>query len=245
MPLLGRRLLNSQEEDFDRCKDYYLNIKIDQSLFVSQHESILKHVHAISYTMSFLTQKLSDSSEWSLPYLNQLKTDTIQLIPSVAFGNRRNLHLYTRASIEDFLRYIYYFDHKIEHLLLQSEPTKYQNFDFLIKWVKNYPSLKPYKNSINVACSVLSSRYAELSRTIHGTTLEDLELLDNLKAIYHTLPNPSEEKQIIKSTFGSIFYILSIFHKNKYNTFSFDERMIICQHLSSREKQILSGTEST
>lgn len=193
--------------------------------------------------MGLWTQKLSTSPEWALIYLYQLRSDTIRLIPSLVMGCQRSLHLFERACIEDFLRYVYFYDHKIEHILVQDYPKKYQNFTFLLDWLKGYPSLAGYEETVSTNCGNLTARYSEVSRTIHATTLGDQNLSDNLKALQKPLEHPIRELRLMKSIFKSIFYLLSLFHLDLFNSFSLDERALICQHLKENEKQALSGLE--
>jgi hypothetical protein len=193
--------------------------------------------------MGVWTQKLSPIPEWAKPYLQQLRADSVQLIPSVALGNRRTLHLYERACIEDFLRYFYYFDHKIEYLLLQGRPTRFEAVDFLIDWVKNYPALDAYKDQVSDSCGKLTSGYKELSRTVHGTTVSDIQLSDNLKEMHEPLQQPIKERDLMNLIFRNIFFLLSLFHIEKYRMFNLDEKRLVCQHLSQEQKRALSGLE--
>lgn len=237
---MGRRLVILQNADFEKSVAYYKSLKLEDAVFSGDNKLLLKYSHAVAFSMVMWAQKLSDAPEWALPYLLQLKTDAIHLIPSTILGNKRTLHLYERAGIEDFLRYVYFFDHRIEHLLLQNQARRFKNFDFLIEWLKNYPLLGSYEENISESCGELSSRYSELSRTVHGTTLADAELTDSLKNLQKPIEHPSVETNMMKSIFRNIFFLLSLFHLEKYNRLSLDEKMIICQHLSAKEKQILS-----
>lgn len=191
--------------------------------------------------MTMFTHKISGVPEWAVPYLDQLRSDTIQVFPSVISGSKRTIHLYERANIEDFLRYIYFFDHKIEHILLQTYPKKYQSVDLMIDWLKEYPALKPYEETVSENCSELTSRYAELSRTVHGTIVTDQQIVDSLKDLGKVKVEPSKELNILKAVFGAIFFLLSIFHIKDYRQLQLDERTLICQHLYEKQIRVLSG----
>ena len=222
--------------------EYYKELDINEVTF-TKTKALIKRAHQIAFAMGLWVQKLSTAPEWALPYLKQLRSDTIQLIPSIILGNRRGLHLYERACIEDFLRYFYFFDHKIECILLQNNPTKYQNLDFLIKWIRNYPTFSDYKESVFTHCSNLTFRYKELSRTIHGSPIDEFELSDSLTTLHKPIENSRKEGARMKSIFESIFFLLSLFHLSEYNSFLLDELVNICQNLGKRDKRILSGTE--
>lgn len=244
LPALGKRLVKLQREDFEKCIEYYRGLKVHEDVFTGHSKSLVRCTHKIAFTMDLWVQKLSGIPAWALPYLHQLKSDAIQLIPSVILGDRRTLHLYERASIEDFLRYIYFFDHQVEHILLQTHPKRFQSFDFLIDWVKAYPNLAPYEELVSESCNNLTSKYSELSRTIHGTTIVDLQLSNSLKALNKPIERPVREMNTVKSIFRSVFFLLSLFHLQEFRQFSLDERGVICQHLVDKEKQALSGIDT-
>lgn len=244
LPVLGRRLIELQKKDLNKCIEHYRELEIDEDSIAGHNKDLLRRAHKIAFTIGLFVQKLSAVPPWASPYLNCLKSDTIQIISSIVLGNRRSLHLYERASIEDFLRYIYYFDHQIEHILLQNHPTKFQSIDSLIGWIKSYPSLVPYKKLAAQSCNNLTSRYGELSRTVHGTTIADIEPSDNLKASHKPLESPLTEMRILKSIFRSIIFLLSLFHLEEFRALSLDEKVLVCQHLVKKEKQVLSGVEA-
>ena len=240
-PSLGKRLLAIQQEDFQKTVEYLRGLRTSEELFSGHTKSLLRCSHKVAFTMHLWDQRLTDVPQWVLPYLRQLSSDTIQLVASVTLGSRRTLHLYERASIENFLRYIYFFDHPIEHILLQTQPKRFQSFDSLIEWIKNYPKLGPYRENVSYSCDELTSKYSELSRTVHGTTISDQELLTSLKSLHKPIDNPINEMNLIKSIFRNIFLLLSLFHWETFHNLSLDEQTVICQHFGDRERKILSG----
>lgn len=238
---MGARLTKLQEKDFAKCVGYFKSFKIDQNGLLEERKLLIKTAHSVAFTMNVFTNKLSDIPEWVVPYLSQLKSDTIQILPSTVLSAKRTLHLYERASIEDFLRYIYFFDHKIEHILLQTYPKKFLSIDLMIDWLKEYPTLSSYRKSVSENCGKLSSRYAQLSRTVHGTTLADQQIVSSLKDSSSQGIESEKEEKILKSVFRAIFFLLSAFHIKDYRSLQLDERTLICQHFSEKEIEVLSG----
>lgn len=188
-----------------------------------------------------LTRKLSNVPEWSTPYLSQLRSDSNQVFFAIVEDVKRTIHLYERASIEDFLRYVYYFDHRVEHILLQTYPKKFQKIDFMIDWLEEYPSLKSFREAISENCSELTSRYAELSRTVHGTRITDHQIIESLKDLSNPEIDATKELTIIKAVFSSILFLLSAFHINDYRQLQLDEKTLVCQHLNEKQIEALSG----
>jgi hypothetical protein len=188
-----------------------------------------------------LTRNLTNVPEWSAPYLSQLRSDSNLIFVSVVEGVKRTIHLFERASIEDFLRYIYYFDHRVEHLLLQTYPKKFQTIDFMIDWLEEYPTLKSFKEAVSENCSELTSKYAELSRTVHGTRIADHQIVESLKDLSNSEIDDVKELATLRSVYGSILFLLSAFHINDYRQLQLDEKTMLCEHLNVKQIEALSG----
>jgi hypothetical protein len=159
----------------------------------------------------------------------------------VVEGIKRTIHLFERASIEDFLRYTYYFDHRVEHILLQTYPKKFQNIDFMIDWLEDYPTLKLFSEAISKNCGELTSNYAELSRTVHGTRLADHQIVESLKDLNNSQIDATKELGTMKSVYGSILFLLSAFHINDYRQLRLDEKTLVCEQLNDKQIEALSG----
>lgn len=230
-----------QERDFAKCVDYFKALQIDQNVFLGEKKALVKTAHSVAFAMNVFANKLSDIPKWAVPYLNLLKSDTIHAFSSAVMGEKRTLHLYERAGIEDFLRYIYFFDHKIEHTLLQTYPKKFQNVASMIDWLEEYPSLIAHQKAVSENCGILASCYAELSRTVHGTTLADQQIIESLKDHAGKNIDHQKEEKALRSLFGAIFFLLSAFHIETYRQLQLDERTLICQHLSEKQIEELSG----
>ena len=241
MPELGGRLTNLQDQDLVKCVEYFVAFKTDPTVFQNEYKSLVKTAHSIAFTMNFFTEKISDVPEWANPYLSQLRSDSIQILPSVILKTKRTIHLYERACIEDFLRYTYFFDHKIEQKLLQTYPKKYQSIESMLDWLKEYPELKHYQKSVSANCKELSSRYSELSRTVHGTRVTDHQIVESLQDIGHQKIEPKKEEKIMKAVFRALFFLLAIFQLKNYHQLTLDQRTLFCQHLSEKQIRILSG----
>ncbi len=238
---LGGKLLAIQKQDFDKCINFFKTFSTNKDSITGAQEPLIKTAHKIAFTMSLWTQKVSEVPQWDKPYLLQLKADTVELLPSIVFGNKRTLHLYERACIEDFLRYFYYHDHQIEQLLLRANPTKYQSIDFLLNWVKEYPLLQKHTEAVTKGCNNLSSAYSELSRTVHGNSGGiEINLRDSLSEIFKPIENPEKECELLAFIFQNIFFVFALFHLNDYARLTIDEMRVVGQHFSRQQKIDLS-----
>lgn len=239
---LGGKLLTLQKDDFDKCINFFKTFRTEEHSLAGDHEQLLKAAHRIAFTMSLWTQKVSGVPEWDKQYLLHLKADAAELLPSIVFGNKRTLHLYERACIEDFLRYFYYYDHQIEQLIVKANPTKYETIDFLLSWIKEYPLLQKYRDTLVIACNNLSSAYSQLSRTVHGNLgTAEINLRDSLVEIFKPIENPEKERELLSFTFQNILFIFALFHLNDYAKLTIDEVRLVCQHFSREQKRDLSS----
>ena len=241
LSILGARLTELQEDDFVKCVDFYRNLEVEEAIFLGENKALMKTAHNIAFTLIVLFKKISAAPVWAIPYLRQLKSDTVQLLPSIVFGGKRALHLFERASIEDLFRYIYFFDHKIEHILLQKYPKKFQSFNSLVDWAKDHPSLSLNSETTTQCFDEIASQYAELSRTIHGTTVADQQLLESLQATGKPIAEVEQENRRMKSLYKNIFFLLLLFHLEEYRKLQLDERTLICRCLSKSQIGVLSG----
>ena len=238
---LGTRLIRLQDDDFTKCVDFYQNLALDKTLFLGENKSLMKTAHNIAFTLIVLLNKISAVPEYAIPYLRQLKSDTIQLLPSIVLGGKRTLHLFERASIEDLFRYIYFFDHKIEHMLLQKYPKRFQSFSSLVDWAKDHPSLSLDSQTTTQCFDEITSQYAELSRTVHGTTVADQQLLESLRDLGRPIAEVAQENRRMKSLYKNIFFLLLLFHVAEFRKLQLDERTLICRCLNRPQIEVLSG----
>lgn len=239
---LGGSLLSVQSADSGSCLDFFKKFKIGQNALSGHQLALFRKAHQVAFTVGFWNQKFTDIPDWAKLYVRQLEADSVELIPSIVFGNKRTLHLFERACIEDFLRYFYYFDHKIEHITLQEYPTKFQTIDFLTSWIKDYPLFAArHQQFVKKSCDCLISCYKELSRTVHGTIVTNVSRSDNLSASFQPLEHPVKEKDTMTLVFREIFFLLSLFHYSSYGKCELEEKQLVCQHLSEEQKRVLSG----
>ncbi len=111
----------------------------------------------------------------------------------------------------------------------------------MIGWIEEYPSLLSIQQPVSENCSKLRSRYSDLSRTVHGTTVADQQIIKNIIDSANCKLDSGKEGDIMKGVFGPAFFLLAAFHINDYRQLSLDEKTLLCQHLEEKQIKVLSG----
>lgn len=241
MSNLGRRLIAVKDEDFKNLEKYFKSFKIKDVFFEPENMNLLKQAHNVTFALHLFISKLTNIPEMSKPYLEQLKNSSIQILSNIQLGNKTALKLQERLLIENTFRYIYYRHHEIEHILLQLKPSKYINISELFRYVKNHPFFIEITDEINNTVDTLNNKYSELSREIHTSTLQEMEIVNNVASLYDPIPNSQKEADNLKIIFQNILFVVGYFHRDKYATLSHDERPILTSFLKDEHIRILSG----
>ena len=241
VPSLSELLIKEQEKDHKKCLDYYKKLKLNEGNFSADNTALFRRVHGFAFSLGLWLSKVEEDKNPANIYLYEIRSDAIQLLPAIVLGNRRSLRLYERAHIEDILRYIFYHDHPIEHQLLQLEPKSYANLDVLFSWVKRHPLFRSDLGSLEPCLDFLHSTYAELSRSVHTTTNNELELSSAVTLLHSPIEAATLELVKLQTIFESVTFLLSRFQKEIYLRFDLNERALVSQFLSKSQKKVLAG----
>lgn len=245
MPELSKALIKEQNEDFQKCLEDDVTFRIKDDGIPAGNKNALKLIHGFAFSLGLWLSKLDESSDTGYPYLLELRSDSILLIQLVVFGNRRSFRLHERSLIENFLRYIYYHHHPIEHQLLQIDPKSDETIDNLMGWTKRHPRFQTERLATDSCCAILSSLYAEFSKSVHGATIKEMELVDAIESLHNNSLIPEQEKSKLRSLFESVTLLLGLFHKETLNQFDLNERALISQFLKNDQKRILFGISTS
>lgn len=240
MSRLGERLNDIIREDFEKTIEYYKEYKINENIFDDNNIHILKIAHKFAVALRMFILKINDAPEHALNYVSQISSDSIQMYFNMIFGNMRAVKLHQRSLIENLLRYIYYFDHYIEHLILQKEPSKYMLITDLFEYIKHHPMLSENKELCS-SIDKLRSKYSEISKVVHVSTISDMEIIDNMILLNNPLKDIDSEINNIMIIIRNVLFILCYFHNNVFSSLSMDERPIISSYFTSKQTRILSG----
>lgn len=241
MSYLGERLVKKRDEDFSDLINFYKKFEINEVFFKPKNIDLLKLSHSISFAFHLFISKLEDIPDSGKPYLQQMKSNSIQIISNISIGNKSALKLHERLLIENTFRYIYYIHHEIEHTLLQQKPSKYIIINELFSYVKNHPYFIEVQEDIGTSVDILNSKYSELSREIHTSTLKEMEVINNIKSLHNPITEPKKEMQCLILISQNTLFILGYFHRDKYVSLSHDERPIITSILTKSQVRTLSG----
>lgn len=240
MGIIEDRIRKLVLDDFLSIKEYYNNFTINRSLIEGNNSELLKTMHKFTYVLNLFISKIN-VTDYSEPYMIQLKSDSIMLINCCAFGDVLGLKLHERLLIENFFRYLYYYHHEIEHKLLQIEPSKFIPFHELFKYVKKYPEFECDSALIIRSVDFLKDKHSDLSRYVHTSTIEHMSLVDNILSINRPIPNIDREIRIFRGISQHVFFIFLNFHLDYYNRLALDEKLMVTDYLTSEQKRGLAG----
>ena len=240
MPDLSRALSKERDNDLDKIIRYYKDFSPDSDVFSDNNLGLLRLIHGFAFSLGLWQSKLEAGKIEATVYFQELRSDIIQLIPSIIFGNKRSFRLYQRSAIEDFLRYIFYYHHPIEHIILQDEPTTYASMDNLFSWVKHHPWLREFRDESNGCCDELNSAYSSISRSVHATTVKEFQLSDEIISLHAPFVTAGIILEF-RSVSEAIMFLLCSFHKQKFHEFDLNERRIIMEFIRKGHKKTLLG----
>lgn len=236
---IGDEIRTSRSEDFNAIIDYFNNFEINNELLQNQNLGFLRKIHEFSYNMNLFISKL-EITEHCQPYLLQLKSNSIMLLNTCAFGDILGLKLNERLLIENFFRYIYYYHHEIEHHILQIEPSNFQTFTELFRYVKKYPKFRCSDELIHPSIDYLKNKHTELSKYIHTSTIEHMALVDDIISINRPMDNIEQEIRNFNGITQNIFFLMINFHLANYINLTLGEKLNISELLTDEQKRGIS-----
>lgn len=238
MVRFGEKLNIERQKDFEETIKYYRAFRIEEQFFEKQNLTLMGQIHKLVGSLSIVSV-IEGIPEYSMPYLAQLQSDSIQLINSAILGTERGFKLFERSLIENTLRYIYYSHHEIEHNLLQTNSSSYLNFRELCDYVKSHPFFKESKAEVEKSVGVLHSKYSELSRVVHAGTMKEMSLVRGIVSLHKPMANLDKEIDSFNIISQNIMYLLGLFHKDKVSLLDGDECRILTLLLSRQQKNEL------
>ena len=239
VPRLGELLEEERKEDFRRLLEYYHSHRIAESVLEGDSLRLLEAAHRFAFVISLYLLKLEDIPYFANPYVFELKSDAIQMVASIAIGNKRAFKLFERAAIEDLLRYIYYSHHEIEHDLLQLEPSRYKSIKDLFEYARVHPFFRRDPLAAP-SLEVLQSKYSELSREVHASTTSEMVIVNDLISLNRPIENLTFELENLRLISQNIIFMLVLFHREEYSSLSSDEKAAMTSFLSRRQKRALA-----
>ena len=200
----------------------------------------LKTIHATVYSIAlwdeFLAIKYAD--DYKKIFVNDIKSDLVQLIPLLLMGYKKASALLLRSSIENILKHIFFFDHRIEFEQYKFNGY-FQKSEVLVNYLKTHPDINTSFEKIHIV-NVLTSHYSELSEIVHGKTAISAEFFDSIRHIKFEqvfYNNFVDRIDLLVRTYN---FMLSVFHKEILKELHLDKRHFILSILDTKSHHVFS-----
>lgn len=243
---MSRLLISSEihpvKKDFDEVISYINSKKIIEESQLKKQIGSIKVMHKSMYSLilwRFLLKKLPQHAKY---FLDEIASDSLQILPQALMGYRKPVDLMIRGIIENILRYIYFFHHPIEFQISNTEVRWFIKIDDLFNYTKNHPVFVKVQKKFD-AISRLRTLYDELSSFVHGRRVIHLEMRRALKDV--TFNQSVFESQVKKMKYcaESTNFLLLNFHKDRVNRFQTEFKNIILGSIPLKARRVFWGIE--
>lgn len=200
----------------------------------------IRKLHRATYSLILWRFRLRRIPPHARPFVEEIASDALQILPHALAGYVKTTNLLTRGIIESALRYIYFFDHPIEYQMMNSGRKWYMEPRELFEYANSHPGLAHVETKFG-ALAKLRSLYSDLSGSVHGGRVEDLEMRVALNKIVFEQKALDKHVAFIERCAEAVNFVLSTFHVEKVRAFQAEDRRIIMRSISAPGRQILSN----
>lgn len=196
-----------------------------------------KRIHRATYSLILWRFRLRGLPEHGRVFIEEIASDALQILPQVLMGCMKTGHLLTRGIIENTLRHIYFSDHPIEFARMNREAKWYMTVESLFEYPKAHPAFLDLEAKFD-ALSRLSALYSELSATVHGRTVRDLEMRVALADIQCDDSELRKQTTLTERCAEAANFLLAIFHREQMRSFPADDKRIILRSMPSQARRL-------
>jgi hypothetical protein len=215
-------MATARAEDFKEVVAYFSTTSLIPNPMPTSMVGIAKKIHEATYSLILWKFRLTLPSHAG-PFLNEIASDALQILPQVLLGYTRPTKLLLRGIIENTLRLVYYTDHPVEFALTNAQAKWYIGVDKLFDYLKSHPNHKLAERSFD-AINRLQTLYDLLSAGIHGRTVRDLESRSELSRITFSLSSATKEAALVKKCAEAVNFILAVDNKPAVRRFSVEDK---------------------
>ena len=198
-----------------------------------------RRVHRATYSLILWRFRLTGLSDTGRPFIEELASDALQILPQMLMGYEKTTKLLTRGIIENTLRHIYFSDHPIEFARMNRDQKWYLSTDSLFDYMKIHPAFldtEPRYDGINR----LSSLYSELSTGIHGRTVNDFEMRIALNKITYANNAAKKAAEQLDKCAQAATFLLAVFHRDQVRAFRTEDRQIVLRTMVPKAREVWS-----
>jgi len=231
--------ITSCNDDFKEIKKYFEETHNISIPFKSKNINTIKKTHETVYSYLIFKSKLKANNKANI-FLSEMQSDYLQLMSLLLKGYDKLAMILLRDILENTLKFIYYFDHPIEFILLEDKNKNYISFEDLIRYVCEHPELKHHSEKLQLL-SRIKTKYSELSKYIHSKDCNYMQLIKYLKQIKFNKIICDKFLVEFKQIHSTIMTLLILFLYEKYSLLSIPDRRFILNSISKADKRYLAS----
>lgn len=203
---------------------------------------VARGIHECTYSPILWKFRLTGLPKRGSLYLEEIASDALQILPQVMLGYSKTAKLLTRGIIENTLRHIYFSDHPIEFIRINSVGKWHPTISSLFEYATGYPDFVSTEPEFD-AVARLSSIYSELSAGVHGRSVRELETRAALRSIVYDPARAKEDALFLRRCTEAVNFLMSIFHHNSFASFAKADRSLILRTMPAAARRIWKNHE--
>lgn len=203
-----------------------------------KQRDLLKSTHQFAYCISLLAKAATSLEEHRRIFLQELASDALHLVHVLMSGDGRAASFYLRSLIENFWRHHYFKDHFVEYGWLTTRKKYYMT----LKDLRDYCSwLDVFSGALEGSRKALETRYAELSKQVHSSSVQTLVLRDSLEQIKLGQEQASDFAPLLRDVFRDVIALLAFSNRDLFDGLHVNSQNFIKSSLDVKRRKRLEA----
>jgi len=198
-------------EDFRLIWDSYDRTRVGSE---QKQRDLVRSSHRFAYCLSLVAKAATSTDEHRRVFLQELASDALHLVHVLMAGDGRAASFYLRSIIENFWRHHYFKDHLVEYQWLTTRKKYYMT----LKDLREYCGwLSIFSGKLESSLKALETRYAELSKQVHSSSVRTLVLRDSLEQIKLSPEQANEIAPVLREVFRDVIALLIFANRDLFD----------------------------
>ena len=194
-------------------------------------------IHRATYSLILWRFRIKSAFERCTVFLDEIASDALQILPHALQGFTKTTRLLIRGVVENTLRHVYFSDHPVEFARMNSRAKWYLGVDDLFANFGFHPLYDGLEAKFD-AVNKLKTLYDDLSATVHGRRVVDLEMRIALNKINFDQASFEATASLVDRCAVAANFLLAVFHRDALHHFVPDDRKAILHTLPPQARAI-------
>lgn len=231
--------MNPQSLNSD-FQDVLSHIKRDSNLvfsFTDEEMDIFRRIHSRTYAI-LLTHKKLKKSRHGCIFLDEILSDAIQILPLLLRGYNKVATYLLRDILENCLKYVYYYDHKIELLWIESGEKYILTIDEFVQYLERHPLISNHFTPLKLKDKI-KTLYSNLSKVIHSSSSKHMQLIKYLEEVKYDQLCCQEYFSSFEQVTDIVVTVIILFNCERFNRLPIDERRLVLNSIGRAYKKYI------